>query len=333
MFMVEESKETAVKDGAWPAWSCPEHALPLTDLGDCLACPKSEQFARIDGIPRFVLGSTKVDAFGLQWERHRKTQLDSYTGTTITRDRLQRCLGEPLSTSLKSIHVLEAGCGAGRFTEILLGLGARVTSVDLSTAVDVNQENCRQNEYHRVAQADILRLPFAPQKFDVVVCLGVVQHIQSLEKTIAALYDQVKPGGCLVLDHYAYNLSWYTKTAPLFRWVLRRMPPERGMAVTEWLVRVLLPWHRSAARHLPRIAQMMLSRLSPVLCYYRAYPQLSEELQREWALLDTHDYLTDSYKRFSTSGQIRRTLERLGLVNVRCERVGATVEARGQRSN
>ena len=38
------------------------------------------------------------------------------------------------------IDVLEAGCGAGRFTEVLLGLpGAAVTSTDLSAAVEPNQ--------------------------------------------------------------------------------------------------------------------------------------------------------------------------------------------------
>ena len=204
--------------------------------------------------------------------------------------------------------------------------------MDLSTAVDVNQENFPQDENHRVAQADILRLPFAPQKYDVVVCLGVVQHTPSPEETIAALYDQVKPGGYLVLDHYKRKLSRYTRSAPVFRWFLRRMPPARGIAVTEWLVNALLPWHRAAARH-HKIAQMMLCRFSPVVTYYHAFPDLGEELQREWALLDTHDALTDWHKHFRSREQIRRTLEGLGLVNIHCEIAGGRVEARGQRPN
>src|SRR6187397_1731582 len=38
--------------------------------------------------------------------------------------------------------VLEAGCGAGRFTELLLAGGARVVAFDLSRAVEANRENC-----------------------------------------------------------------------------------------------------------------------------------------------------------------------------------------------
>ena len=39
--------------------------------------------------------------------------------------------------------------------------------------------------------------------------------------------------------------------------------------------------------------QIALSRISPLLTYYHAYPELNDQLQYEWALLDTHDHLTD----------------------------------------
>ncbi|HEY0787434.1 MAG TPA: methyltransferase domain-containing protein, partial [Thermoanaerobaculia bacterium] len=85
--------------------------------------------------------SSYADAFGAQWRRYSRTQLDSYTGTTISRDRLRRCLGEELWEGLSGRKVLEAGCGAGRFTEVLLERGAILTSVDLSDAVVANAEN------------------------------------------------------------------------------------------------------------------------------------------------------------------------------------------------
>jgi SAM-dependent methyltransferase len=201
--------------------------------------------------------------------------------------------------------------------------------VDLSAAVDANQENCPQSGNHRVLQADILRLPFAPRQFDVVLCLGVIQHTPNPEITIAALFEHVKPGGWLVFDHYTYTLSHFTKIAPLFRAVLRRLPPDKGMKCTEWLVDVLLPFHRTVRHCYP--AQMLLSRLSPLLCYYHAYPGLNDELQRDWAYLDTHDSLTDWHKHFRTRRQIRGILEELGLCEIWCEYGGNGVEARGRR--
>lgn len=314
----------------WPEFCCPKHRVPLAGQGDFFRCPEGEQFSFREGIPRFVGGNNYADAFGAQWKRYRLTQLDSYSGVPITAERTRRCLGEELWRNLAGKRVLECGCGAGRFTEILLQRCAFVTSIDLSEAVEANQQNFPQSPTHRIAQADILQLPFRPGQFDVVFCLGVIQHTPQPETTIRALSEQVKPGGRLVIDHYSYNLAELTKSAPFFRFLLKRLPPAEGIAWTERLVRFLLPVHKRVRRY--RLAQMLLSRVSPVLCYYRSYPRLSEEMQYEWALLDTHDSLTCWYRRLRTRSQIERTMKALALEEVVCKYGGNGVEARGRRA-
>lgn len=319
-----------IGDRAWPEWACPVHYQLLKRVGDRLFCSHNCAPVNIKkSIPRFVESGEYAEAFGLQWNRYRRIQLDSYSGTEISETRVRRCLGERLWNNIENKSVLECGCGAGRFTEILLGKGAYVTSVDLSDAVDACNENFPVGDRHRIAQADILALPFEPFQFDVVFCLGVIQHTPNPEKTIAALYRHVRPGGTLVLDHYTTNLSYFTKTAPIFRVFLKRMSPERGLQCTEALVDFFLPLHKKT-RNL-RLGQIMLSRLSPVLCYYSAYPELDDKLQREWALVDTHDSLTDWYKWFRSPRQIRKTLEMLKLENIHTSTGGNGVEARGTR--
>ncbi len=294
-----------------------------------MCCHEGDVFSVRKGIPRFVPKSNYADAFGAQWKRYRLTQLDSYVGFPITRDRARRCIGEDLWRHLKDKQVLECGCGAGRFTEVLLEQGAYVTSIDLSEAVEANQENFAQGTKHRIAQADISCLPFAKQQFDLVFCLGVVQHTPDSERTIACLYDQVKPGGSLVIDHYNHSLSWYTKSAPLFRHFLRRLSPSDGLRWTEKMVNGLFPLHELTRRFW--LAHAMLTRLSPVLDYYHAYPYFSRALHREWALLDTHDSLTAWYRHVRSRSQIKRTLEQLGLEQIWCDYGGNGVEARGKR--
>ena len=78
------------------------------------------------------------------------------------------------------------------------------------------------------------------------------------------------------------------------------------------------------------IAQKLVSRISPVLTYFQTYP-LSDDLHYQWALLDTHDALTDWYKHFRTRAQIRATLESLGATAIWCESGGNGIEARAQR--
>jgi 2-polyprenyl-3-methyl-5-hydroxy-6-metoxy-1,4-benzoquinol methylase len=310
-------------------WYCPVHQTPLTETAHALLCGEGCSYPRRNGIPRFVSSENYSAAFGSQWKKYSVTQLDSHTGVQISRTRLARCMGSELWSDLRDKQILEAGCGAGRFTEILLERGAFVTSVDLSEAVEANQQNCPQTERHRIAQADIWSLPLPPQQFDIVLCLGVIQHTPQPERTIAALYNHVRAGGWLVVDHYTYSFFYYTKMAPYFRMLFRRLSPQRGLLWSEYLVDRLLPLHKRTQRARP--LHFLLSRFSPVLCYYHSHPELSEELQREWALLDTHDALTDWYKHFRTREQIEGIFRSLEASAISSSYGGIGVEARARR--
>ena len=92
------------------------------------------------------------------------------------------------------------------------------------------------------------------------------------------------------------------------------------------LTKAFFPLHRMAKRSV--VLQMMVSRVSPLLTYYHEYPQLGDRLQYEWALLDTHDSLTDYYKHFRTERQIRDALSALGGTEIWVAAGGNGVEAR-----
>src|ERR1041385_6119934 len=197
-----------------PELRCLTHQQPLTQGDANLTCPDGCAIPIINNIPRFVSLENYADAFGRQWNKFRKTQLDSYTGTTLSRDRLAGALGGSLDV-IKGKSVLEVGCGAGRFTEVMLKAGARVFACDLSSAVEANYANCHDlSPDYFVCQADALKLPVAPQSFDFVVCLGVIQHTPSPEQTISALASYVRPGGTLAIDHYPPNYP-LTHSRPL----------------------------------------------------------------------------------------------------------------------
>lgn len=290
----------------------------------------------IDKIPRILASKRNyAQAFGEQWLKWRVTQLDSYTGSSISADRLNRILGKEILATFSGttpVQVLEAGCGAGRFTEVLLQYPAvRLTSTDLSAAVEANQINFPQNDRHRIIQCDVTQSPFEENSYDVVVCVGVIQHTPNPELTITKLFELVKPGGYLVIDHYTPEIRRYTKLgAMLLRPILKRLSTASRMRSCELLVSLFLPLHK-AARHI-KFGQTILSRISPITTYYHAYPQLGDELQRQWAILDTHDSLTDWYKHLRTTAQIKATLEELGSTGVEIWRAGNGVEARAKKN-
>ena len=52
-----------------------------------MACGKT--FPVVRGVPRFVSRDHYADSFGMQWNIHRKAQLDSHTGLPLTRRRYE----------------------------------------------------------------------------------------------------------------------------------------------------------------------------------------------------------------------------------------------------
>lgn len=290
----------------------------------------------VKGIPRILKNLNNYSlAFGDQWIKWRKTQLDSYTNTTISRDRLFRCLGGDIISNFQNskdpIHVLEVGCGAGRFTEILLKFPfIRLTSVDLSSAVEANSLNFTQNNYHRIIQTDLMELPFEDMQYDIVICLGVVQHTPDPEKAIQKLYEQVKPGGDLVIDHYTFDISRITKiTSIILRPIIKRLSSKNRMNIIKFLVNIFFPLHQ-LIRNKPML-QKIFSRISPILTYFHAYPELDDNLQKEWSMLDTHDGLTDWYKHLRSKKQIKKILEDIKSVYINVWMGGNGVEARCKR--
>ena len=254
-------------------------------------------------------------------------------GFTYWSDDLTRRLTRIASGSLdvfKGKKTLEAGCGAGRFTELMLEAGASVFAIDLSRGVEANYKNCAGFRHYYVAQADIMDLPIAPGQFDIVVCVGVLQNTPDPDVTINALCSQVKPGGMLLVDCYSHD---YPAT-PVRRWIrsfLLRRREGFSMRFVRQLVKLLWPLHRAAYRRrdtkFGQRAISFLMRWSPVVDYHYAYPQLGGQKLYEWAVLDTHDTLTDRYKHFRSADEIESALGTSGMTNIQTVYAGNGVEA------
>jgi SAM-dependent methyltransferase len=318
-----------------PHLVCPEHQVDIKfdSQNSAYICPMGCRFDIERNIPRFVRRDNYTNSFGLQWNQFRVTQLDSYTGLSISRDRLTRIAGGSLEI-FKNKNVLEVGCGAGRFTEIMLDEGAVVFAIDLSSAVDANFQNNGSHLNVFICQADLRTLPVPPEQFDIVVCIGVIQHTPNPEETMNILCSQVKPGGMLLIDHYAYG---YPAT-PSRNWLRRRLiksSEEGAMSFVKRMVGLLWPLHKAfyKYRHVKLIGSLRPRFIywSPVVDYHDFYSQLGEQLMYEWAVLDTHDTLTDHYKHLRSREEIELHLKSLGMMEVVATIGGNGVEARAKK--
>jgi SAM-dependent methyltransferase len=286
------------------------------DSGGSLIC-RGRTVPVVGGIPRFVSSENYAASFGQQWLTFARTQLDSVSGHPISEARLFRAL-EDGPAWLRGKLVLEAGCGAGRFTEVLLKFGARVDSIDLSRAVEANKANCPTGPDHRVTQADICALPFPRRSYDLVLCLGVVQHTPDSGRTIRTLASYAKHGGRLVFDHYVGGILRGPNRrfgARLVRSRVLRLPLEQRLPYVERLVARWYPIHRALGSS--RLASRILRTISPIITYHDAYP-LTEAQHREWSILDTHDSLTDVYKATLTQTEVESLVRSLQVGECHC---------------
>jgi SAM-dependent methyltransferase len=306
---------------------CPLDNLCLEERGKELACNDGHSFPIISGIPRFT-NEIYSTAFGFQWSNFPKTQFDSYTNTQISKKRVFDACGPRVSRLLSESTVLEVGCGAGRFTEILLNEGAKVYSVDLSLAVEVNANNFPISDRHQVIQADVSSLPFRNETFEIVFCLGVIQHTPNPEETIEKLAKHLAPGGWLIIDHYGKSLSWFLRTAPLFRVFLKRQEPEKAFKKCRSLYKIAKPLYLVSGN---RYYRKFLNILFPVVYFDNEISELPDVFKDEWSILDTFDSLTDWHKHRRSPAQIHKVLKDLGLKEIECFAGGNGVVARATK--
>lgn len=179
------------------ALSCVPEAQDSTDdvrTGTlrCAACSASYPIS--SGIPRFVPDDVYASSFGYQWNRFRTEQLDSVNGTTLSRDRLYAETGWSKAW-MRGKWILDAGCGAGRFLDVVAESGAEVVGLDISHAIDAARDNLDKRPHVHFVQASIYEMPFRDGVFDGVYCIGVIQHTPDPLASVRALPRVLRQGG------------------------------------------------------------------------------------------------------------------------------------------
>jgi len=265
-----------------------------------------------DFIPRFVSTSNYADNFGMQWNKFRRTQLDSYSGHSISADRFWRSTGWN-SKDLMGKWILDAGCGAGRFAEIALQCGAHVIALDYSSAVDACYDNLGKYPNLTIVQGDIYALPFPKEFFSFVYSLGVLQHTPDVTKAFAALPPMLSPGGDLCVDFYESSIKSKLLPKHWLRPFTKHMDKKKLFTLLQAWVPKLLTLSRFLGK-VPFLGKG-LKRLVPVANYDGILP-LSEEQHLEWSLLDTFDWLAPEFDNPQKASTVMKWLLKANLKQV-----------------
>jgi len=95
-----------------------DHGMIMAGALKCMGC--GAKYPVESGIPRFVERENYALSFGYQWNRFKYAQLDSWNATKLSEKRWCSETGWT-SEWLKGKWVIEIGCGAGRFLDVIFG--------------------------------------------------------------------------------------------------------------------------------------------------------------------------------------------------------------------
>jgi SAM-dependent methyltransferase len=278
--------------------ACPETGQALRWDSDALVSADGQhRYPVVNGIPRFVTSDLYVDSFSFEWNVHKHTQLDTYRQDTSSTDMLGPKTGLT-PEQVRGKLVLDAGVGAGRFTDTLLRWGAKVVGIDLSYAVEAAHENFGHNPNALICQADIGRLPFRPGTFDYIISIGVLHHTPDTRTYFAGLPKFLKPGGEIAIWVYPKEGDYIKRNA----WIpfTCRIPDRLFYSYCKVLVR-WAAW----------------SRRNPLINWWRrVFPFSDQGLGTENDILDTFDGYSPRYHGIHTPEEVQGWFEQAGLRNI-----------------
>ena len=126
---------------------------------------------------------------------------------------------------LKNIKILDIGCGGGLISEPMSRLGAEVT------AIDASKKNIKVASFHsKKNKLKINYLNKSPEqlntkeKFDVILNLEVVEHVDNLDLYLKSCHSLLKKNGLMFTATINRTLISYVKAIIGAEYILRWLP-------------------------------------------------------------------------------------------------------------
>jgi SAM-dependent methyltransferase len=274
----------------------------------CQACRQA--FPIIRFVPRFVSSDEYARSFSVQWNIFPTTQLDRESVTTSIGTFVRKTGVRP--RDLAGRLVLEAGCGMGRFVDIVSRERSTVIGFDLSMAVEAAHRNVGSRPNVHILQADIMKLPFPDGIFDFIFSIGVLHHTPHPERAFRNLVHLLKKGGEIAV--WVYQRYRRPPLSDVYRAITRRMPWSMVLGFSKVLVK--LYWLYNNLPH-------------AWLTYFWHVIPISMERDPELRLLDTFDWYSPRYQFRFTTEQVLAWFREMALSEVQTQAVpGVSVRAR-----
>jgi ubiquinone/menaquinone biosynthesis C-methylase UbiE len=255
-------------------------------------------FPIINSIPRFVKNDGYCDNFSFQWKHWKRLQFqDNNIGSAMEKHtkKMFKSLTKLSSKKIKDKIVLDIGCGAGRFSDVALHLGAKVIALDFSFSIDIAKDNFLNNRKKILfIQADAYNMPFRNNSVDYAFSIGVLHHTPNPILGVKEAYRVLRKRGEFSISVYA-DKSFYTFiNVRIWNYIFKTLKP-----ILSFYPPLLYSYIFGFMAHF--LAKIWIPLSYPLRVFF---PTAILQDYR-WSILDTFDALTTNYQSGHTPDQIK----------------------------
>lgn len=214
---------------------------------------------------------------------------------------------------------LDVACGYGRHLFYAAEFGARfIVGVDFSDSIFIAKEINGKWDSTGFIKGDIYTLPFRPQAFDFVYCIGAIHHLPVPEKGFYALLPYVKDGGSVFIWVHSTERAMLNLLLKFVRRVTSRLP--HGVLLRVSLLAALVDYNLfirpyKRFRHRPWFQRY----LEPLVC---DRVKLYAKFPFRVCYADWFDRLSAPIRFYFSERDLREWAERANLTAVRITPTG-----------
>ena len=128
-------------------------------------------------------------------------------------------------TPLKNLKILDIGCGGGLISEPMTRLGADITAIDASSKnINIAKAHARKNDLNITYLNSVPESLNSQNKFDIILNLEVVEHVENLDLYLESCFKLLKPKGIMFTATLNRTLTSYVKAIVGAEYFLRWLP-------------------------------------------------------------------------------------------------------------
>lgn len=134
-----------------------------------------------------------------------------------------------IKNSLKSynnLSLIDIGCGGGLLSVPLYKSGLQVTGLDATEEnIVAAREYIKKNNFDiNLYAEEVSQHVKRDIKYDVVLCLEVIEHVENLQDFMNQLTKLVKPGGMMIISTLNRTMKSYALAIVMAEYILKWIP-------------------------------------------------------------------------------------------------------------